>query len=124
MAPLGWRRLPSHLVNGASVAAGIALVQLLFGALAGFHAAQLASTGAVCVSLADLPNTPGRARRQLLAALLGSGAAGLAMMLLEPWPAALAAAIALIAFAAMMTLAWGPRAGPVAFSIVLAMIFT
>ncbi|HEX7383789.1 MAG TPA: FUSC family protein [Burkholderiaceae bacterium] len=124
MASLGWRRLPSHLVNGASVAAGIALVQLLFGALAGFHAAQLASTGAVCVSLADLPNTPGRARRQLAAAVIGSGVAGLAVTLLAPWPPALGIAVALIGFAAMMTLAWGPRAGPVAFSAVLAVVFT
>jgi len=63
-----WLRLPSYIVNGAEVALGIAVIQIVFGALAGFHAAQLASIGAVCASLADVPNTPSRAWRQLLVA--------------------------------------------------------
>ena len=98
----GWRRLPSHLVNGISVALGLGLIQLLFGGLGGFHAAQLASTGAVCVSLADVPNTVGRAWRQMLFAVVLGSVASLAVALLVPWPNALGAGIALISFAAMM----------------------
>jgi uncharacterized membrane protein YccC len=120
----GWRRLPAYLVNGISVALGLALIQLLFGALGGFHAAQLASTGAVCVSLADVPNTAGRAGRQMLLAVALSSVASFAVALLEPWPTALGVGIALIAFAAMMVLAWGPRAGPVSFAPVLALVFS
>ena len=120
----GWRRLPAYLVNGISVALGLGLIQLLFGGLGGFHAAQLASTGAVCVSLADVPNTPGRAWRQMLFAVVLGSAASVAVALLVPWPTALGAAVALISFAAMMVLAWGPRAGPVAFAPVLALVFS
>ena len=120
----GGRRLPSHLVNGISVALGLGLVQLLFGGLGGFHAAQLASTGAVCVSLADVPNTVGRAWRQMLLAVVLGSAASLAVALLVPWPDALGVGIALISFAAMMVLAWGPRAGPVSFAPLLALVFS
>jgi uncharacterized membrane protein YccC len=120
----GWRRLPVHLVNGIAVALGLGLIQLLFGGLGGFHAAQLASTGAVCVSLADVPNTVARAWRQMLLAVVLSSAASLAVALLVPWPNALGAGIALITFAAMMVLAWGPRAGPVSFAPVLALVFS
>jgi uncharacterized membrane protein YccC len=118
-----WLRLPSYIVNGAEVALGIAAVQIVFGALAGFHAAQLASIGAVCTSLADVPNTPSRAWRQLLVAAVLACVAAFAVLALRPWPVALGFAIAALSGLAMMSMAWGPRAGPVAFAAVLALVF-
>jgi len=117
-------RLPAHLVNGATVALGIGLHHLLFLGLAGPHAAQLALSGAIYASLADLPTTVGRSwRRVLAAALLGCGTA-LLISLLQPYPLVLGASVVLLTFAAMMTLAWGPRAGPLSFVVVLAIVFT
>jgi|WetSurMetagenome_2_1015567.scaffolds.fasta_scaffold03200_10 uncharacterized membrane protein YccC len=118
------RRLPTYLLNGVGVALGIGLIQLAIGALAGPLAGSLALAGAVCASLADVPNTvPRTLSRVPVAALLGFAAA-LVVALLKPHPALLGAAVALITFGAMMTMAWGPRAGAVSFAPLLAMVFT
>ncbi len=118
----GLRRAPAHIVNGIIVSIGVGLAHGLFGAFAGRHAAQMAIVGAVCASLADLPNTVDRTWNRVLAAgLLGSICA--MVMLLEPHPFALAAGIAGIAFVGLMAMAWGPRAGPISFAPVLALVF-
>ncbi|GAA4406144.1 FUSC family membrane protein [Quisquiliibacterium transsilvanicum] len=117
------RRAPAHIVNGIVVSIGVGLAHGLFGAFAGRHAAQMAIVGAVCASLADLPNTVDRTWNRVLAAgLLGSICAAM-VMLLEPHPFALAAGIAGIAFVGLMAMAWGPRAGPISFAPVLALVF-
>jgi len=59
----------------------------------------------------------------LAAALAACGAAAL-VALLHRQPALLAGGIAVIVFAATMMLGWGPRAGPVSFAPVLALVFT
>lgn len=116
--------MPAHVVSGAVVAVGVALVQLLSAALAGPHAASVAIVGAVCASLADLPNTLDRTWNRVLAAgLLGTLSATI-VTLLRHEPAALAAAIAALTFTGAMGLSWGPRAGPISFAPVLALVFT
>jgi len=118
-----WRRLPAAFVNGIAVALGIALIQWAIGALGGPPAAQLALSAAVCTSLADVPGTVARgARRLAVAALLGFLSA-FTVHLLRAQPLALGLAIALIAFIAMMTMAWGPRAGAVSFVPILSLVF-
>ncbi len=116
-------RVPDYVVNGITVAIGIGLVQVLFAALAGSQVAQLASVGALCASLADRPNTAARTRYRVLSAAILACTAVLIMALLEPWPIAVGVGISLIAFVAMMTMAWGPRAGPVSFAPILALVF-
>jgi len=117
-------RLPAHVLNGITVALGIGLHHLLFTLLAGPHVAQLALSGAIYASLADLPGTLARSwRRMAVAAGLGCLTA-LTVALLRPYPLLLGASIAILVFAAMMTLAWGPRAGPVSFAVVLSIVFT
>jgi uncharacterized membrane protein YccC len=116
-------RVPDHIVNGITVAVGIGLVQVLFAALAGSQVAQLASVGALCASLADRPNTSARTRHRVLSAAVLACTAVLIMALLEPYPLAVGVGISLIAFVAMMTMAWGPRAGPVSFAPILALVF-
>lgn len=122
--PLRWlRSLPAHVVNGVSVALGIGVLHAVFQALAGPHAAQLAMAGAVCASLADLPATVRRGWHRVLAAgLLGVLAAALVAWL-QPHPAALGLGVVGIGFAATLALAWGPRAAPVSFAAVLALVF-
>jgi len=106
------------------VALGIGLVQAVFTLLFGVHAAQLASTGAVCTSLADVPNTPGRTLQRVAAAALLTIGAAAVIALLRPHPLALGAGVAAVAFVAMMTMAWGLRAGAVSFAPVLSLVFT
>jgi uncharacterized membrane protein YccC len=116
--------VPAHLVNGASVALGVGLVQLLFALLAGPHAAAYAAGGALCTSLSDTPNTPRRNWHRSAGAALATSVATLAFALVKPWPVPLVGlVIALISFASMMTMAWGARAGPVSFAPVLALLF-
>lgn len=116
--------LPAYAVNGIAVATGIAVVHALIAALAGVHAGQLAIAGAVCSSLADLPGTGRRnLQRVWRAALLGTVAAALVAWL-RPWPAALGVGLAVLTWASMMAMAWGPRAGPVSFAPVLALVFS
>ncbi|MCO5108969.1 MAG: FUSC family protein [Burkholderiaceae bacterium] len=115
---------PAHLLNGLAVGLGIGAVQLLFGALAGHHAAQLAVAGAVYASLADLPVRLQRNWRSVLAAGALGCASALALGLLRPWPPALAPAIAAIGFVAAMGMAWGARAGPISFAPILSIVFT
>ena len=68
-------RLPAYALNGAAVALGLGCIQILIGTLAGSHAAQLALSGAICASLADVPNTLPRSwRRVATAATLSASA--------------------------------------------------
>ena len=118
-----WRLLPAYVVNGIAVAVGIGCIQLLALALAGAHAAALVVSGAVCASIADLPNAPSRTWHRVGAAALLSVLAALAVDLVRARPNALGLVVVVVAFVAMMALAWGARAGAVSFSPVLAMIF-
>jgi len=117
-------RLPAHVLNGLAVAMGIGCVQLLFGVFASPHVAQLAVSGAVYASLADLPDTRGRSWHRVLSAAAGGTLSALLVSLLMPFPQFVGIGIAVITFAAMMTLVWGPRAGPVSFAPLLAIVFT
>ena len=124
-APQLLMRLPTYLLNGALVAAGVAVVHGTVGAAAGAGAAGLALTGAVCTSLADAPVAMVRAWRQLLAAALAALVGTALVTLAQPaGPVALGLALALGGALAMMVMSWGIRAGAVAFAPVLAMVFT
>lgn len=118
------QRTPAHVINGLTVALGIGLLQALLLSFAGAEPAKLAITGAICVSLSDVPGTVARSWRRLLVAATLACCTTVLIALLRPFPVALGAAIVAVVFAAMMTLAWGPRAGPVSFAAVLAIVFT
>lgn len=118
------RRLDAHVLNGATVALGVALIHLGALALAGPAPAAWATSGAIFASLADQPGSPARSWRRVLATGLLGGAAALLIHLVAGWPLALGLAIAALAFGATLTLAWGPRAGPLSFVPVLALVFT
>ncbi|MEO8123258.1 MAG: FUSC family membrane protein, partial [Burkholderiales bacterium] len=116
--------LPAYALNGFAVAIGIAIIQLVVGALAGSHAAALALGGAVCASLADVPNTVPRTWNRVSVAAVLSVLSAAVTLWLMPTPLLVGVGVALIAFSAMMAMAWGARAGAVAFAPILALIFT
>ncbi len=118
-----WLRMPAYVVNGIEVAVGVGLIHAIVGALAGPQAGLLASSGAICASLPDLPSTVGRTcQRVALGALLACAASAVVTALI-PHPWGLGFAIGAIAFASLLTLGWGPRAGPISFAPILAIVF-
>jgi uncharacterized membrane protein YccC len=119
-----WRLLPAYAINGIEAALGIGCIQLLAREIAGPHVAALVVSGAVCASIADLPNVASRTWHRVGAAALLAFIAALIVDLLRPFPATLGAAVAVVAFFATMTQAWGARAGAVSFAPVLSMIFS
>lgn len=117
-------RLPAYVINGLSVALGLALVQVTFSAFAGPHVAHLASTGAIYASLAHLADGRRRTWRKVVAAGLAGCAAALPIIAFRGSPLLVGASLVTVTFLAMMLMAWGPRAGPVTFAAVLAVIFS
>lgn len=118
-----FRRQPAHVVNGLTVSLGVAFVQLLVSSLASARVAQAASAGAV---LASLPHLTGRALPTLRRTLAGGAFATLAsfaILALATHPLARGFAVGLIAFASLLLFSWGPKAGPIAFSAVIAVVF-
>ena len=119
-----WRLLPAYAINGIEAALGIGCIQLLARELFGPHVAALVVSGAVCASIADLPNVLRRTWHRVGASALLAFFAALIVDLLRLHPLALGAAVAAVAFVAMMTQAWGARAGAVSFAPILSMIFS
>lgn len=119
-----WRLLPAYAINGIAAALGIGCIQLIALRLAGPHIAALVVSGAVCASIADLPNVVSRTWHRVGAAALLAFIAALIVDLLRPHPQALGVAVIVVSFFAMMTQAWGARAGAVSFAPVLSMIFS
>jgi uncharacterized membrane protein YccC len=122
---LGWfRRWPAYALNGVSVSVGVGLVQLSTRALSGAAFAQYATLGAV---LASLPHLTGRAAPTFRRCLAGGVLAILALLLVTstaPHPSLRGLAIALIVFVALLSMAWGTRAAPIVFAIILGVIFS
>ena len=116
--------LPAYALNGIAVAIGVACINLVIAALAGTQAATFALGTAVCTSLADVPNTVARTANRVTVAAIASVASTAVTWLLLPTPLAMGVGVMLIAFGAMMAMAWGPRAGAAAFAPILALIFT
>lgn len=114
---------PAHVLNGMSVALGVAMVQLVVGMAGGFVAALTASSGAIFASLADTPLVPSRTWRRVLTGAAVGCTASVAVTLLKPCPGWLGLGTMLLGFASMLAWAWGPRAGPLSFIPVLALVF-
>ncbi len=117
-------RLPAYVVNGATVALGVGLVQLLLGHFASPAFAQSASMGAV---LASLPHLTGRAAPTLRRTLAGGALAALATFLVlasAPLPWLRGLVVAQVAFVALLGMAFGPRAGPMVFSVIIGIVFS
>lgn len=117
------RNVPAWVVNGITVALGLALVQGAVALLAGAEAAQVAIATAVCASLADVVATADRVARRVLVAVVASTIAATLFMAVRPFEAWVIPAVALILFATMMIQSWGPKAGTVSFAAALSLVF-
>ncbi len=112
-------QLPPYVINGIAVAIGIGLAQIAVLAVGPVGSAPVASTGAMYASLPHLVDRAGRASRRALAGgVLGSMTAALVAAVA---PHAL---LLQVAFVAAMMMAWGQRAGPISFTMILAIVFS
>jgi len=113
-----------HVLNGAAVALGVLVVALMVGFAGGFEHGMAAATGALCVSLADLPS-PFAAKARILplawiCVLLSALATALAMDV----PLLAGFVIMAVGVGAGLLLAWGRWAIPLSIAVMLAMVFT
>ena len=118
------RQRPDHVVNGVVVAVGVALVHLVGELLTSASLAQAVSMGAV---LASFPHLTGRPLPTFRRTLLGGTLATLAwfvILALAHHPVWRGVAIAALTFLALFGMGWGPRVGPISFSVLIAMIFS
>ena len=118
-----WRRLTAAQINGISVALGVTSVQTLFGLGLGMTVGLAAAGGAVCASLADLPNPTSRVWPRLIPTAFLAALVTLGAGLFQHSPVAMTLLIAATAFGTLMTMVWGLRAGPMSFSGILALVF-
>jgi uncharacterized membrane protein YccC len=120
----GFPRLPPYFINGITVAIGIGLAQVAVLAIGPVGSARVASTGAMYASLPHLVDRAGRSTRRALAGgVIGSTTAAL-MAAVTPHALLLHVTLAVLVFAAAMMMAWGQRAGPVSFTVILAIVFS
>lgn len=118
------RQLRSHhAISGLGCAAGVLVLTLLAYALLGFRAAIAVSTGALIVSLADIPVPRRNKLPLLLANLVQAPLVTLALVLTHHSTTLLALAIVLISFCSGMAAAWGRRAFALSYGMAMMMAF-
>lgn len=116
--------LPANVVNGVVVSLGITLAYLVAHPFGGAVGSLTAAAGAVYASLADQPNAPSRTwRRVLLAGFIGTLVSAVVAALREQ-ALALGVVVVAIGFLSGLSLAWGPRVGPLSFVGTMAFVFT
>ncbi len=123
-----WRRdaartlLRHHLQNGLAVSAALAAVAFGADLWRGTDAAVLASVGAMCVSIVDLPATLASKARMMGGALAGTSAVALLGGLASATPIAMAAVVAATSVALALATAFGRTAVTLAISGVLSLV--
>jgi uncharacterized membrane protein YccC len=113
-----------HIVNGCAVAVGVFAVALVIGCIAGFEAGMAAASGALIVSLGDVPSPFAAKARILPLAWVCALAASLATTLAIGDPVYEGAVIVSVGVTAGLVLAWGRWAIPLSVLFMLAMVFT
>lgn len=116
-------RLPSHLLNGLSVGAGLAVVTGLIALVAGAPMALAASSGASVVSVADTVTAPQAKPRAMLNAVVFSMLVALLVALSSHHLLWLGAAVLAVTFVSIFWTAWGKRGGPQTFVMILTLVF-
>lgn len=113
-----------HIPNGIAVGAGVGLVSAILGYFFGFTEGMVAGTGAICVSLGDLPN-PLSSKLKILPVcwVLGSLSA-LAISLAVGHPLLQGLLVVAISGGAGMLVGYGRWALPVSVLTMLAVVFT
>ena len=113
-----------HIVNGCSVAVGVALTALAVGWFAGFEAGMAAGSGALTVSIGDTPSPLAAKLRLLPLGFVCAVLASLATTLAIGHPLFEGAVVVAVGFGGGLLLAWGRWAIPLSVLVMLAMVFT
>lgn len=113
-----------HFLSGLFAACGVIGFGLLWYAVADQPTAMVLSSGALCVSLVDMPASLRYKRVDFLAAATGGAAVTLLITLARSSAPMLGGAVLVTGFVAAMLTAFGKRAMPLSFSLLLAMVLT
>jgi len=113
-----------HIPNGIAVGAGVGLIGAILGHLFGFADGMVAGTGAICVSLGDLPNPLASKLKILPACWVLSCLSSLAVALAGDHSILQGILVVLISAAAGMLVGYGRWALPVSVLTMLAVVFT
>lgn len=113
-----------HFLSGLFAACGVIGLGLLWHAVTEQPAAMVLGSGALCASLVDMPSSLRYKRVDFLAAIVGGAVVTLLTAFALASPLMLAAVVMLTGFVAAMLTAFGKRAMPLSFSLLLAMVLT
>jgi uncharacterized membrane protein YccC len=113
-----------HIPNGIAVGAGVGLVGAILGHFFGFTEGMVAGTGAICVSLGDLPNPLSSKLKILPICWLMGCLSGLAISLAVGHTVLQGVLVVLISAGAGMLVGYGRWALPVSVLTMLAVVFT
>jgi len=116
-------QIPAVYINAVAVTVGVAGLEVILSQCAGQHFAQLALSGAICASLADVPGTCTRIGRRVAVAAVFSVLAALIVEAFRPFPIALGLGVMLIGLASIMTTSWGAWAGALSYAPLLSIVF-
>ena len=113
-----------HIPNGLAVGAGVGLVSLVLGHFFGFAEGMVAGTGAICVSLGDLPNPLASKLKILPVCLILACASSFLIALSLGQPLLQGLIVVAVSAGAGMLVGYGRWALPVSVLTMLALVFT
>ena len=113
-----------HIPNGIAVGAGVGLVGAVLGHLFGFSDGMVAGTGAICVSLGDVPNPLASKLKILPVCWILGCLSALTISLAVGHPILQGVLVVLISAGAGMLVGYGRWALPVSVLTMLAVVFT
>lgn len=113
-----------HLLNGLTVGLGVGAVTVLFAQLFGFANGMAAGVGAICVSIADVPNALSSKLRILPFAWCLACLSSLLIAISFGHEALQGVIVVLISFVAGMLVGYGRWALAVSVQTMLALVFT
>jgi uncharacterized membrane protein YccC len=112
-----------NLLSGLTAAAGVALIVLATGLIAGREIAAAVAVGATCLSIVDTPTPPDHKRRGFFIAFVFCSPVTLAVGLSQGDVVVSAAIVALVSLVSAMVTVYGRSALALSAAMILAMIF-
>ncbi len=113
-----------HIPNGIAVGAGVGLISVILGSFFGFAEGMVAGTGAICVSLGDLPNPLSSKLKILPICLILACASSFSIALSLGHPLLQGVIVVAVSAGAGMLVGYGRWALPVSVMTMLALVFT
>lgn len=113
-----------HLLNGLTVGMGVGAVTILFAQLFGFANGMAAGTGAICVSLADIPNPLASKFKILPLSWILAGLSSALIAVTIGHPGLQGLIVVLVSAVAGLLVGYGRWALPVSVLTMLSLVFT